>query len=431
MTKPDHWSFYLVDAGAYLLIFALLVPALRFCLRRIAPHEADESFAKSFVVTLLIVLTTGTIVTLPCANDLGLLIVLPCIFGGIVLVRALCWVTVVKAILIVLVFSVVSAGIAIGVTTMANKSMPKGRVTLLGRTRLSLNLLSGIAGQPGESVVPKDLLHKVKSGLLLEAGSYVSAIGLLNDPEAFKQLTTNNIEDLAALGVAMDGKPLTPEQLDDLGIVYEDARKGADVLQTMTATNVVTEDDVKAVAALLHSVRKPGSTVTAAEAVFIIGEARKRAGQIATNVLCVATSNSLALAAAQLSATSSTVSAAASAGTSQALVAVDCAAADKPRENLSAKSTYRDSWLVLSLEERATWDASRTGLVVGALMSSHSGKTIAIVNKTLVHTGDVVSVNSAGRTYAWRLVSITVTGATWRPVLAGKNVEGAEWVTWR
>ena len=97
MTRLDHWLLYFVDAAAYLAIFMLLVVALRICLRRIAPHEADDSFAKSFVVTLLIVLTTGTIVTLPCANGAGLLIVFPCVFAGIVLIRALCWVSVVKS----------------------------------------------------------------------------------------------------------------------------------------------------------------------------------------------------------------------------------------------------------------------------------------------------------------------------------------------
>ena len=408
----------------------LLVVALRICLRRIAPHEADDSFAKSFVVTLLIVLTTGTIVTLPCANGAGLLIVFPCVFAGIVLIRALCWVSVVKSILIALVFTLVSAGIAVGVTTLVNKAMPKGRVTLIGRTRISLNILSGLAGQSGGSAVPGDLMHKVKSGVLLEAGSYVSAIGLLNDPDAFKQLTPRNTEDLAALGIVMDGKSLTPEQLADLGIVYDDAKKGAGVLQTVTATNAVTEDDVRAVAALLKSVRKPGSSVTAEEAVFVIGAARKRAGKFLAAVAGSAPTNAPVDVAAGSAAASSTVSAVVSPVTTQALAAAK-SEAGKIQEDPGAKPRYRDSWLVLSPQEQSTWNASRTGLVVEALISSRSGKTIALVNRTLVHTGDVVSVVSAGRTYAWRLASISTTGATWRPVLSGQNVEGPEWVTWR
>ena len=50
---------------------------------------------------------------------------------------------------------------------------------------MALNILSGIAGQPGESILPSNLFHNAKSGLLLEAGSYGSALALLNDPAAF------------------------------------------------------------------------------------------------------------------------------------------------------------------------------------------------------------------------------------------------------
>lgn len=432
MTKTEHWYFYLVDAAIYLSIFVVLVATLRASLSLIAKHEADESFGKSFVVTLLILLTSATIVTLPQAGRAGLLIALPCVLAGIVFVRVLCWVPIAKASLIMLVFTLVAVGVATGLTKLAGEAMPKGRITLVGRTEMALNILGGIAGQPGESILPSNLFHNVKSGLLLEAGSYGSALALLNDPAAFKQLTTNNAEDLAALGVVMDGKPLTPEQMADLGIVTEDARKGAGVLQTRTATNAVTEDDVRSVVALLKSVRKPGPTVTAADAVYIISEARKRAAQVSTNVLSAALTNSVIDVEAEEAASSSAVCAAESSATSQSLVAAESATGGAAREEVvGVTSRYRNVWLELSPGQQAAWNASRTGLVVGALMASSSGKTLAIVNKALVNTGDVVSVFSAGRSYPWRLVSISVTGVTWRPVMGGQAPDGPAWVTWR
>ena len=173
---------------------------------------------------------------------------------------------------------------------LANKVLPKDRVTLARVVNKSLGRLDEISEQakkqaaedaakePRERLNISNLLMRAKSGVRLEAESFASAVSLLKDPQQLQKLTTEHTEDLKALDLIADGSVLTPEDMVEMGIVNEESKKGMSVLQNVNATNEITEQDVEDVALFIRSVRKDGSQVTPNDALVVIREARKRAG---------------------------------------------------------------------------------------------------------------------------------------------------------
>lgn len=288
--KPDHWLFYVIDGFIYALVFLLLGPTLHLCLRLIARHQADESKGKAFLATLLILMCAGAVTAQPYAEKMGNFIVIPCLLLGAGVLRWICWVSLTRGFLIMVIFAAFAFGSSTGIMMLVNKGLPKDRVTLVRMINKSMGRLDELdelakkqaaeeaAKGPGERMSISNLLMRAKGGLRLEAESFVSAVALLKNPEEFQKLTSEHTEDLKALDLIADGGTLTPEDMVDMGIVNEKATKGMNVLESVSATNEITAQDVEDVAIFLRSMRKDGSEVTANDALVVIREARQRAG---------------------------------------------------------------------------------------------------------------------------------------------------------
>jgi hypothetical protein len=61
------------------------------------------------------------------------------------------------------------------------------------------------------------------------------------------------------------------------------------------------------------------------------------------------------------------------------------------------------------------WTEAKAALKIGGFMKSPRGFT-ALINNTLVSTGDVVSLVYEGHRYRWKIESITVGGITFIPL---------------
>ena len=286
---PDHWLFCVIDGVIYALIFLILGPALHICLRLFAKHQIDEGKGKPFLAILLILLAAAAVVAQPYAEQMGYFIVLPCWLLGAGVLRWICWVSIPRGLVIMLIFGAVVYGANAGIMMFANKVLPKDRVTLAQVVLTSMGRLDeasewakkqaaeDAAKGPRERMTMSNLLVRAKGGLRLEAESFVSAVALLQDPEQLARLTSEHTEDLQALDLIADGDTLTPEDMAEMGIINEEAEKGMTVLESVNATNEITAADVEDVALFIRSIRKDGSDVTANEALVVILAARKRA----------------------------------------------------------------------------------------------------------------------------------------------------------
>jgi hypothetical protein len=287
--KPDHWLFYVIDGILYALILLLLVPILHMCLRLFAKHQTDEGKGKALLAILLILLGAAAVVAQPFAEQMGYFILLPCLLLGAGVLRWICWVSIPRGLVIMLIFGAAVYGANMGIMKIANKVLPKDRVTLVSVVQKSLGRLDEAsewakkqaaeeaAKGPRERMTMSNLLVRAKGGLRLEAESFVSAVALLKDPEQLARLTSEHTDDLKALDLLADGETLTPTDMVEMGIINEQAEKGMTVLESVNATNEITAADVEDVALFIRSIRKDGSEVTANDALVVIREARKRA----------------------------------------------------------------------------------------------------------------------------------------------------------
>jgi hypothetical protein len=432
--KPDHWLFCFVDGLVYTLAFALLVVTLRQSLRWLAKHEADATTGKSFVSTLLILLIAASTSTLPYVRQIGTLVLLPAAICGIFLLKILCWVSLKRGVLIMGVFAAAAWGLVTGVAALEDKILPPNRITLVKRIKISMGILDELASLPTSHMSLKDQLATAKSGLRLELEAVASALSLLKDPDAVKGMTAGHTADLDALGLVVNHEaPPTPEQLASMGIVYEKAKPGLDVLRGMTATNAVTADDVRNVAALLKSLRKDGSEVTAKDAVALILEAQKRAGELRGQKPSAMPTNAFPATSPELPALSSITTTAAQA------VGPIVATVTHPSSNPAGAEATMDTRLIhntdpfsaVTATNRSAWQASRSHLVVTALMRHGNGETLAMVNGELVRLGNIVQVKSAGRTFSWRMAGTSSNNVIWEPVFGAVNTNDANWIQWR
>jgi hypothetical protein len=285
--KPDHWFFYVIDGIIYALLFLILGPALHMCLRLLARHQADEHKGKAFLAMLLILLCSAAVTAQPWAENIGYYVLIPCLFLGAVILRLVCWVSVTRGLVIMLLFGAIVFGVYAGIMKLANRVLPEGRVTLAQSIKRSMGLIDQFAGKPADPMTSgsllkggkiSNLLMRAKSGVRLEAESFASAVALLKDPQQLQKLTMEHTEDLKALDLIVEGETLTPEDMVEMGVVNEEAKKGMTVLESVNATNEITEQDVEDVALLIRSVRKDGTQVTPNDALALILEARKRVG---------------------------------------------------------------------------------------------------------------------------------------------------------
>ena len=286
---PDHWLFYVIDGILYLLILAILVPILHLCLRLFAKHQTDEGKGKALLAVLLILLGAAAVVAQPYAEQMGYFVLIPCLLVGAGVLRWICWVSIPRGFVIMVIFGAVVFGANTGIMALASRVLPDNRVTLLNVVRKSMGRLDEVselakkqaaedaAKGTGKRLNTSNLLLRAKSGLLLDAESLSSAVSLLKDPKQLAALTSEHTEDLAALDLIAGGELLTPEDMAEMGIINAEAKKGMTVLQSVNATNEITEQDVEDVALFIRSVRKDGSAVSANDALVVIREARKRA----------------------------------------------------------------------------------------------------------------------------------------------------------
>jgi hypothetical protein len=335
----------------------------------------------------------------------------------------LCWISFQKGLLVALIFLTSVFIVGKGAWTLMDKSLPPGRITLVKKTKISMGILSEVTNQTGPPINTGELLQRAKSGLKLQAESVVLAVALLKDPDSLRKITAQHIEDLAVLDLLADGGMLTSEQLEELGIVHEDARQGARVLKYISATNEVSEQDVMDVVEFLKSVRKDGSEVTAEDAVIVLREAMNRAGRMSTNGLNVTN-----VAAMYGISTSALVRVDGASTGDTTSVGQPSAIVELTNSNLvNAKSIpvnqVKDPFHGISPEVRKAWYRAQTGLVVTGVMAPLRGRAYVVVNGGIVSTGDVVAVNSAGRVFSWRLKGVEGTEAVWEPSI-GREFRG-------
>jgi hypothetical protein len=419
----DHWIFCAIDGFVYLIIFLILAAVLRLSLKVLAKHEADDGYGKACVTTALILTTIAVVSTISWVDRFGYLMIIPYYLVAALISMWLCWISFQKGLLVALIFLTSVFIVGKGAWTLMDKSLPPGRITLVKKTKISMGILSEVTNQTGPPINTGELLQRAKSGLKLQAESVVLAVALLKDPDSLRKITAQHIEDLAVLDLLADGGMLTSEQLEELGIVHEDARQGARVLKYISATNEVSEQDVMDVVEFLKSVRKDGSEVTAEDAVIVLREAMNRAGRMSTNGLNV--TNVAAMCGISTSALVRVDGASTGDTTS---VGQPSAIVELTNSNLvNAKSIpvnqVKDPFHGISPEVRKAWYRAQTGLVVTGVMAPLRGRAYVVVNGGIVSTGDVVAVNSAGRVFSWRLKGVEGTEAVWEPSI-GREFRG-------
>jgi hypothetical protein len=300
---PDHWLFYVIDGAVYALLFLILGPALHLCLRLLARQQADENKGKPFLAVLLILLGSSAVLAQPYAEKMGYFALIPCLLLGAGVLRWICWVTIPRGLVIMIIFGAIVYGAYAGIMMVVDKALPKERVTLVKSIKKSMGLIDQFAGKDSDPIVSdnflkgvkiSNLLTRAKGGLRLEAESFVAAAALLRDPRQLEMLTMEHTEDLRALDLIVDGETLTPEDMVEMGVVDEESTQGMRVLQSVNATSEITPQDVEDVALFIRHVRKDGSQVTANDALLVIYEAKKRAGANPLAALAKLTSHNTA-----------------------------------------------------------------------------------------------------------------------------------------
>ena len=387
--RPDHWVLYVIDGLGYVVAYLLVVVILRLSLRRVAEHEADDSLIKSCVSVLLILMISGVLANVPETQKLGVFILLPCFLLGALVLQWLCWITIKQSLVIMLIVSISVLAIGGGITGLFNVMLPKDRVTLVKKTKLSLGILAAPPIQPAKPVGKSHLLFQIKSGLKLEKEAFVTAVAILKDPSALAKMTAQHNEALAALDLLSDGKTLTPEELAQMGIDKKEQIAGYRVMKNISPTNEYTAEDVENVAAFLRAAHIGQTNVTAEDAALIMRAAMNRASTstptevLATysNALTGNTSGNIGSSPQEVASTSTNLAMPSDdialepeggAGGTQSITGLT-ATPGLPPEPLD-----EDPLLALDMDKRQAWLHSKTGLVVSAVMSRSRGRSIGL-----------------------------------------------------
>jgi hypothetical protein len=415
--NPSSPVFGVID-GALMVILLMTLPGiLRFCLHKLAGHEADDSYFKSFLSVQLIVLLVAVTAITPLSHRLRIVAAVPLFLAAVLLLRYFCWLTMKKAILVMLAFTTISGALGGALFALENSLLPKNRRTLVTQLQQTLGFIDTMSGKEGAPVFSSNTLHNAKMALKVEQQAIMGAIMLLKDTNSINELTGEHTANLKAMDLITDGKMPTPEQLKELGITDEEATRGRAALVRASGEEEISEQDVKDLAQFMKSVRHDKSEPTAADIAFAIRRARKLAGPKVDALIAASQpggTGGIEIASAILAAPADEHPETSRTSDSDTNTLALQPAIELPPTNDLAPII--DPLASLAPGERAAWGEARNLLHMTGSMKN-SGGAIILVNGTLIGPGQTIQVTSKGRSFTWRLVEALEYGAEWEPVL--------------
>lgn len=417
--QKNNPVFYVIDVLLYVLVFLLMAVVLNRLVKVIARHEADVRFAKAYWGTLVLVLVAAAVWLAPLTDTLrwvaaGLGAVCCTIALGNIL-----WLTRTKAIIALLVTVAAGAGIAKGLTMLADRLLPPDRVRVADQLRVTLGFFDEYAGREGDPVFTsaRETMKMMKMGLIMEQEALAAAIALLKNPEILDEMTADHQADLKALDLITDGKPPTPEELEMLGITMEtnsNAHAGMELLRDAHAGKTYTEDDALIIASFIRTTRGTNDTshITDQDVAVLLNAAIRKGEKRRAEKLTEARRIMLAgipvfgdetneLAHSEFLVTGPFIS--------RALLA-------ERHLEIARANPFRN----VSPAERAAWRASESGLYASAVLRFGKEYSVSIRGQIL-RPGDTITVQSGGRSFLWRLQEITEERARWEPVLGSAS----------